>query len=382
MIGALLGCVSAVGYTAANGFLKASAEAALDPIWVSTIKTLPTILGAFPWLAWSWWRGQRLFPPWRVVFELLIAGLFGQLAGNVLFQWSLGALGLAITVPLCFGAIICSSVLLGRIWLHESVTPRTLGSVGLIVAAIWILSLSARDVHGLPSSPQATPTYLVVLSIGAACVSGSAYGVLGMVIRRAAMEGASVAATTFLVAGVGTVSLSLLSFQQHGFGHLQQTTVEQWGVMVAAGVCNFIAFVALTRALQVTSLIFVNAINATQVALASVLGVVLFGEPVSVGLILGATLTACGLLIMPRKTARSAGRPQPPDVPYRDSLESYLRPSAEDSDLGVRKSENRDSSDESCVSSQPEKASSEPRSETPSLNAELTLADEFSSGAE
>ncbi len=358
-----------MGYTAANGFLKAAAEAELTPIWVSTVKTLPTVVGALPWLIWSWSRGLRLFPPRRVVFELLLAGLVGQLAGNALFQWSLGIVGLAITVPLCFGAIIFSSVVLGRIWLQESVTPATLASVTLIITAIWILSLSAQGAVD-PILQQAIPTGQVVLAVVAACIAGSAYGVLGMVIRRAAIQNASVAATTFLISGVGTVSLGLLNWQQQGWEGVQQTTTDQWILMVSAGVCNFIAFVALTRALQITSLIFVNAINASQVAMAALVGVFLFGEQMSIGLVAGAFLTALGLLLMPRKTARAAR--------YRRAREL-----AGESDLGVEKAARLDSNPSSFASSQSDSSSKGPSNGAVSNgNAELTLADELSSGTE
>lgn len=367
LFGTLLGCISALGYTAANGFLKAAAQAQLDPIWVSSVKTLPTVAGALPWLIWSWHRGQRLFPARGVVLELLAAGLLGQLAGNVMFQWSLGIVGLAITVPLCFGAIICSSVVLGRVWLHESVTPATLLSVGMIVAAIWILSLSADEAYQSILT-ESVSTRRIAAAVAAACVAGSAYGVLGMVIRRAAIADASVAATTFLVSGVGAVSLTMLSWQQQGWAGIQQTTADQWVLMVSAGICNFVAFVALTRALQITSLIFVNVVNASQVAMAAVMGVLLFGEEVSLGLLLGSTLTVLGLLMMPRKSARAT---------------RYERPSDLQNDLGVRKSANSASSKSSRASSHSANSSKQPSNGAVTMtNAALTLAEDGDSGAE
>ena len=365
LFGALLGCISAVGYTAANGFLKAAADCELNAIWVSSVKTVPTVAGALLLLTWSWHRGQRLFPARNVVLELLIAGLFGQIAGNVLFQWSLGIMGLAITVPLCFGAIICSSVVLGRLWLDELVTRATMCSVGLIVAAIWILSLSAGDAY---HPIQAASTSQITSAVTAACIAGLAYGVLGMVIRRAAIANASVAATTFLISGVGTVSLSILSWQQQGWAGIEQTTANEWMLMVSAGVCNFIAFVALTRALQITSLIFVNAINASQVAMAAVMGVLLFGEEISLGLLLGATLTVVGLMIMPRKSAQAT---------------RYYRPNASNSELGVQKSANFDSSNLSRSSSHEDNSSNGASKDCVSqTEEELQLKDDFAAGIE
>ena len=78
------------------------------------------------------------------------------------------------------------------------------------------------------------------------------------------------------------------------------TDSADFGMMVLAGVFNLIAFVALTRALQITSLVYVNALNASQVAMASLAGIVLFHEQASPTLTIGVSLTVLGLLIMPR----------------------------------------------------------------------------------
>ena len=47
-------------------------------------------------------------------------------------------------------------------------------------------------------------------------------------------------------------------------------------IMLAAGVFNLIAFVAVTRALQIATLVYVNALNASQVAMAGLAGVIFF----------------------------------------------------------------------------------------------------------
>lgn len=81
---------------------------------------------------------------------------------------------------------------------------------------------------------------------------------------------------------------------------MRETTRGDFGMMLLAGIFNVIAFLALTRALQITSLVRVNALNASQVAMASVAGIVLFQEQASPALTLGVALTVVGLLIMPR----------------------------------------------------------------------------------
>ena len=68
--------------------------------------------------------------------------------------------------------------------------------------------------------------------------------------------------------------------------------------MLAAGVCNTIAFVSLTKSLQLTSVVYVNALNATQATLAALTGVLIFREALSPWLALGVGLTIAGLLVL------------------------------------------------------------------------------------
>ncbi|MEO8498290.1 MAG: EamA family transporter, partial [Planctomycetota bacterium] len=126
---------------------------------------------------------------------------------------------------------------------------------------------------------------------------------LGVTIRRAVLGASTVSATTFCVTSVGLLTLAPLTIYRIGIVEMMQTEQADLGLMVLAGVFNLIAFLALTRALQITSLVYVNALNASQVAMASVAGIVLFQEQASPALTLGVGLTVLGLLIMPRHQA-------------------------------------------------------------------------------
>ncbi|MDA1049242.1 MAG: EamA family transporter [Planctomycetota bacterium] len=296
--GTIYGAITAVGYTAANICLRSVTDC--DPVWVSCIKTIPTVVGVAPWLIVRWSRGERVFPPLPIVATLLAAGLLGQFGGNVVFQWALGIIGIALTVPLCMGMIIIASAVLGRILLHESVTSRTAAALAVLLAAIWILSLGAQGLSDSTTNLETASPWLVTAAVTAGCVAGFSYSVLGVTIRRAVLGVSTVSATTFCVAIVGLVSLTPLTVYRIGVTEMIQTDRADLAMMVLAGVFNLIAFLALTRALQITSLVYVNALNASQVAMASVAGIVLFQEQASPALTLGVSLTVVGLLIMPR----------------------------------------------------------------------------------
>ena len=87
LLATVCGMLSAVGYTAANICLRYASD--LDPVWVSCIKAVPTLMATAPFMI-SQLRAGTMFPSWRVFVIILLAGLVGQVGGNVMFQWSLG----------------------------------------------------------------------------------------------------------------------------------------------------------------------------------------------------------------------------------------------------------------------------------------------------
>ena len=57
---------------------------------------------------------------------------------------------------------------------------------------------------------------------------------------------------------------------------------------------------ALTKSLQLTSVVYVNALNATQATLAALAGVLIFQEARSPWLLAGVALTIAGLMLLAR----------------------------------------------------------------------------------
>ncbi len=303
-MGTAYGLVSALGYTAANTCLRAVADC--DPIWVSAVKSFPIVVLVGPWLIAQYSRGERILPPARVLGALVLASILGQLAGNVLFQWSLGVIGIALAVPLTLGTIILSGAILGRVFLNEPLTSRILLSVVTLIAAISILSLGAGEAHQSIISGQTglerLPSWLVLTAgVGAAALSGAAYSVLGVVIRYGVTGRASITTTMVTVGLVGTLVLGGLSHWRIGIDGMRGTEQQDLAMMLLAGVLNAFAFLTLTKALQLTTVVYVNALNATQATMAAVVGIVLFSEAPSGELTLGVVLTIVGLVLMKQR---------------------------------------------------------------------------------
>ncbi len=325
--GTIFGLVSAVGYTATNALLRSVVD--VDALWVSAVKAVPTTLLLGPWLLWKLGRREPVAPPLWPALGVLGAGLIGQVGGNVAFQWALGQVGLAITVPLTLGGMIVASAILARMFLLEPITLRAALALGVLILAIVVLSVGAdqrptgpiKTVSGAPgeyaavvaaSRPSPWQAWPVVFGVVAAVGSGLAYAVLNVAIRNAINHGATMPFTLVTVSLSGIVSLGTLSYLQIGWEGMAATTSDEWWLMFLAGVGNALSFLALTISLRLTSVVYVNALNATQAAMAAFAGVLFFQEALSPWLLLGLALTVAGLLLM--RHGRSARLATPEEL--------------------------------------------------------------------
>jgi drug/metabolite transporter (DMT)-like permease len=260
---------------------------------------------------------------------LLIASLVCQLFGNVAFQWSLGIVGIALTVPLTLGTMIISGAIMGRVYLHESVTVRMAISLVILIAAICVLSLGAGEASSsiLPATDSFS-VWIVVAGVSIACLSGISYALLGVVIRYGVTGRVSVASTLVIVTLTGVVSLGSLSLLKSGWQVMLDTAPRDLLVMIAAGVFNALAFLALTKSLQLVPVVYVNALNATQATMAALAGVWFFSEPSSAALWLGVILTAVGLIMMQKRRGprQAAEVVQPPIQERLEAIAEEVAP--------------------------------------------------------
>ena len=303
----MLGLTSALGYTLSNIFLRAVTHC--DPIWVSCVKAAPTVVLLLPWICWRIAKREPLVRSKGDLAIMLAAAALAQV-GNVSFQWSLGVIGLALAVPFTLGTLILGGVAWGHWVLNEIVTARTLLALGLVVVSICVLSLGAGEahrsiqraaVHGeqhLAADTNAHALAIVTLGVLMVCLSGFSYSTLGAAIRWVRERGTPLPSILFFSGLVGVVSLAAISVERSGFDEMLQTTRRDLIVMVWAGIFNAIAFAALAAALHLSGLVYVNALNASQTAMASLAGVFFFGEAVTAPLVIGVPLTIVGLLLM------------------------------------------------------------------------------------
>lgn len=302
LFGTLCSALSSVAYSASNVCLRSAAGN--DPFLVSCVKAVPTMLVAIALLTLSWRQGRLKFPSPRAFAALTLVGTIAQLCGNGAFQWSLSQVGLALTVPICAGSMIISATVLGRVWLGEAVTPRSAVALAILITSITVLSVGAERAPELAeiatASVTARPAVHVGIVLAAACGAGIAYALLNVLIRKLVTGSFAMPFVLAIVSSTGVISLGLASIAKIGWPAIEQTPMSDVGMMFLAGSFNAIAFLALTKALQLVSLVQVNAVSASQSALAAIAGVVIFGEMMTLSLIMGVLLTVLGLTLVDR----------------------------------------------------------------------------------
>ena len=300
-VGVLLSVISAALYAATNVCLRLSSDH--DPLWVTFLKTAPTSLIAGGLCLFASRRGATMWPGWRNLVAIALVGLLAQWGGNVAFQYGLNTVGLAIGPPLTFAVLIVTGGILGWFWLREPVTlPAALG-IGVLIVSIVFLQLSVPAAESASPVVSDLPWYQVGLGVIAVSGAGVAYAILGAAIRWGALRGVATTMSVLIVGAVGVVSLGIGSLAQVGPATLLATPPGEFGVMLVAGLCNAGAFLLLGRALELAPVGRVNAVNSSQVAMSTLVGVIAFHEPATYHLYLGILLMVAGLWLINREPA-------------------------------------------------------------------------------
>jgi drug/metabolite transporter (DMT)-like permease len=298
-----------LGYTAANICLRQSAAMQIDPAWVICVKETVAVAVVGPWLLLQIVRGERFALPARALVVLVLAGLGVQLLGNLNIQWAFGVVGLAISMPVVFGAMLIGSALIGLLAFGETLPLRSVLAVALVIAAIGLLGFgAARADSSEETMPAASSPSLILLGIAAAGVGGVTFATLGAAIRYSAQTHVPVIVTVLVVTGMGCISLAAVTLVRLGPAQMLGTDPAALAWMVASGAFNLGAFALIIKGLQLTTLVHANVLNVSQAALGAAAGVLLFREPHNAWLVAGIGLTLVGIAIF-----RPPGRVSPAD---------------------------------------------------------------------
>jgi drug/metabolite transporter (DMT)-like permease len=295
VLGAVCGAFAAVIYTLANIALRGCVD--IDPFLVCSIKAFPTVVVLGPYLFWMHCQGKVIASNRSSAWRFIRVAFVGQFLGNATFQIALGSIGLANSVPITLGVLLIGGGFLGRVMLGEPLRIKTLLAIGILLVAVLVLSMPSEGKSTTASTELAIGSNRWI-GAGCAAASGAAFALFGTRMRQTMNSGVSPELTMFISGMVGTIALAIVAMFRTSLTEIADVSWTSWSVMFAGGVFNFVAFVLLSTALKNLPVVAVNLINASQVAMAAVAGVILFSEPISASLIIGIGLTVSGLLIL------------------------------------------------------------------------------------
>lgn len=301
-VGTACGVISAASYTGVSFCLRYIALEC-DPLWVSCVRAMPAALVSLLLVGWAASRGSSGLPPRRLIGPLILTAICVQFGGNVAYQFALGGIGVAMTAPLTYGALIIGGALLGLIILGETITRGSLIGMLLMLTAIGLLSLGADEAAsslGHQAAVEASSWAIQGLAMGAAALAGLSYAVCNVVIRRMVTRHATLAGTLLIFCMTGVVALGLGSVWRLGLPALADTSATNLSYMLLAGLFNAVAFYSVGKGLQILTVARVNALNATSIAMMAMVGTVFFNEAASPGLLSGVALMVAGIFLIHR----------------------------------------------------------------------------------
>jgi drug/metabolite transporter (DMT)-like permease len=294
-IGTLLCLFSALGYTAYNVCLR-DASQHYDPSWINCVQSSVTVAVFGVYLGWQAARGRRVLPPRNELLALLIISLITQF-GNILYVWAMSVVGVAVTSTLQTGVMLGASAILGLIVLGERVSARQVAAIVLITISMVFFSMGAQSPGETPASPWLSLT--IPLGIGAAALAGISFALLTVGVRKTVTSNASPEAVVFLISTMGVVAMGPWCVYRLGVQTLLQTAPWDFAVMLAAGAMNLVAFLLVTKSLQMISVVRFNVLNnGLTTAMTAAIGVILFREPWNGPLLLAMLLAMGGILMI------------------------------------------------------------------------------------
>ena len=270
-----------------------------DSAWITCVQASVGMIVFGAYLAWQASQGRRALPPWKELLTLMIIGLITQV-GGALMVWAMGVVGVGATTTLQMGVMLGGSAILGLIVLGERVSWPQIAAMVLFVVAVIFFSRGAKSAPAPDLPPaQAAGAARVALGIAAGILSGAAFAVLIVGVRKTVTSATSPEAIVFLISFAGVLFLGPWSVYRLGLETLMHTPPRHLGMMLAAGAMNLIGFLLVTKSLQLVSVVRVNVINnALSMTLTVIAGIVLFAEPWNRDLGCGIVLSIVGVLLI------------------------------------------------------------------------------------
>ena len=248
--------------------------------------------------------GRPVWPLARMVAWVLFAAFVCQVPGNFSQLWAYRQVGMAIAGPVSLGTTILFAALLGRVFLKERLAwPVILGILVLVLSVVLLgISGGTEDADSTVTKMATFPrtfSYLIA-GVAAATLCGFSCAVVTAIIRFVGNHEVPVWLPGFIIPLAGLPASFPFVLRQYGLTSsiVSDISGHDWLFLIAAAVCNIVAFLAICRGIQLTSVVFGNVSGTIRLALVSVIGVFQFQEPGGILLTAGVLCACVGTLLI------------------------------------------------------------------------------------
>lgn len=327
--------------------------------WTFCVKETITTLGALPIFLYLWYKGKCAPPPVKIICLILVAAFFCEFVGVRAHIAAFSAIGIMLGNPLIRTFTILGTALIGIFALRERLTGLKLVTMAVLICAIFILGFSQQKKIA-PASQAAAPTaqaiakaeagqsipasnteaasplipgfmnpFLNSANVGLtrfginlsplflfglimALVTGTGYAIytvlLRFILRKAASVGSDGASSSekkpvsifFIVSavcGFGAVVGMICLFRDRGWNGFVDVPSQCWIYGSLAGAMNVVCFGLKNLALRYATASKVAIFSVLQIFLATIFGLLWFGEAANVLVYTGLALIVLGIVL-------------------------------------------------------------------------------------
>ena len=289
-------------------FLVRCLAGRINPDWTLYVKESVTVIVTFPIILALALRRKYSWPSLTVVGWILLAGFFCEFFGARLRIWSYAVLGLVLANPIIQISTILETMLLGALFLRESISPRKWGAFTVLTAAIVLIAASRTGMD--PLLKNSFLTSHIGWGVALALLTGLGHTLFYVNMRKVSrIEGGENqdgnqksqpvprTLSMFLICLVGVLTGAGFLTAEEGPSAVVTAPPLCWLLGISAGVAGMAAFLLLNLGLRYASASKVTMIAVSQLVLLALLGRFALHEPTNGFVWVGLALACFGIIL-------------------------------------------------------------------------------------
>ena len=272
----------------------------ISPDWTLYVKESITVIATLPIILVLAIRRKYPWPPLATIGLILVAGFFCEFLGARLRIWSYAVLGLVLANPIIQISTILETMLLGAVFLRESISPKKWLAFGILTAAIILIASSHTGM--IPLIEDSFLTSHVGWGIALALLTGLGHTLFYVIMRKVSKnEGkrdtVPLTLSMFLVCLIGVLTGAGFLMAEEGPRSLITAPSYCWMLGTGAGITGMAAFLFLNLGLRYASASKVTMIAVSQLVLLTLLGRFALNEPTNSFVWVGLVLACLGIVL-------------------------------------------------------------------------------------